>query len=139
MVSIFDLISVLFIRSRKYEIGLLMSLGETKFKVILQFVLEILLVGLLATSFAMVSGNKVGDVISTEFMKMQIDTEAELQYQQENGDVITQLDMLEAYEITMDAEYIITIYVSSTIVLLISSLLPMVMIIRMKPKNILLG
>ena len=60
-------------------------------------------------------------------------------YEKEQGDVITQLDMLESYSMELDAEYIITIYLASTGVLLISSLLPMLYIIRMKPKNIMLN
>lgn len=87
----------------------------------------------------MVSGNKLGEVISNEFLKMQIDADAEMLYEKEQGDVVTQLDMLESYSMEMDAEYIITIYLASTGVLLISSLLPMLYIIRMKPKNIMLN
>jgi hypothetical protein len=67
-----------------------------------------MLVGLLATSCAMVSGNKLGEVISNEFLKMQIDADAEMLYEKEQGDVITQLDMLESYSMELDAEYIIT-------------------------------
>ena len=35
----------------------------------MQFACEIILVGLLATTFSMVSGNKLGSFISNEFMK----------------------------------------------------------------------
>jgi putative ABC transport system permease protein len=70
---------------------------------------------------------------------MQLDADAEMLYEKEQGDVITQLDMLESYSMELDAEYIITIYLASTGVLLISSLLPMLYIIRMKPKNIMLN
>ena len=139
VVCILSLVSVLFIRTRKYEIGILLSLGESKLKVIMQFVLEVMLVGLLATSFAMVSGNKLGQVISNEFLRMQIDADTEMLYEKEQGDVVTQLDMLEAYSMELDAEYILTIYLASSGVLLISSLLPMVYIICMKPKKIMLN
>lgn len=139
VISVLSLVSILFIRTRKYEIGILLSLGESKLKVVMQFALEVMLVGLLATSCAMVSGNKLGEVISNEFLKMQIDADAEMLYEKEQGDVITQLDMLESYSMELDAEYIITIYLASTGVLLISSLLPMLYIIRMKPKNIMLN
>ena len=139
VITILSLVSVLFIRTRKYEIGILLSLGESKLKVVLQFVLEVMLVGLLATSCAMVTGNKLGEVISNEFLKMQIDADAEMLYEKEQGDVVTQLDMLESYTMELDSEYIITIYLASTGVLLISSLLPMMYIIYMKPKNIMLN
>lgn len=139
VIIILSLVSILFIRTRKYEIGILLSLGESKFKVVLQFVLEVMLVGLLATSCAMVTGNKLGEVISNEFLRMQIDADAEMLYEKEQGDVVTQLDMLESYSMELDSEYILTIYLASTGVLLISSLLPMMYIIYMKPKNIMLN
>ncbi|MBR5794673.1 MAG: FtsX-like permease family protein [Erysipelotrichaceae bacterium] len=139
VITILSLVSVLFIRTRKYEIGILLSLGASKLKVVLQFVLEVMLVGLLATSCAMVTGNKLGEVISNEFLQMQIDTDAEMLYEKEQGDVVTQLDMLESYTMELDSEYILTIYLASTGVLLISSMLPMVYIICMKPKKIMLN
>ena len=98
---ILSLVSIFFVRNRKREIGILMSLGESKLRVVSQFILEIVLVSMLAVSLSMISGNKMGDIVSTKFMQMQIDTEAELKYEQENGDVVTQIDMLEAYEVSV--------------------------------------
>lgn len=138
IVVILSLVSIFFIRSRKQEIGIYMSLGERKNNILGQFVLEILIVGLLATSFAMVSGNKLGDYISNEFMKIQIDADSEMNYEKENGDVLTQLDVLESYEVELTLEYIVSIYAVSTIILLISSAAPVVFILSTKPKKVLL-
>ena len=138
VVLILSLVSIFFVRNRKREIGILMSLGESKLRVVSQFILEIVLVSMLAVSLSMISGNKIGDVVSTGFMQMQIDTEAELKYEQENGDVVTQIDMLEAYEVSVDLNYIITIYLVSILVLIVATSIPLVYIIRLNPKQIML-
>ncbi|MGN1343101.1 MAG: ABC transporter permease [Traorella sp.] len=138
VITILGLVSILFIRNRKQEIGVLMSLGERKSKLIGQFALEIILVGLLASSMSLISGNRLGSTISNEFMKIQIDTEAEIEYQNKHQGAMTQLDMLEAYEIKIDAEYIITIYLVSVIILFISATAPMIFILKTDPKKVML-
>lgn len=137
-ISLLSLVSILFLRNRKHEIGILMALGERKIKVLGQFVCEILLVGLLATSCSMISGSELGAVLSNEFMKIQIDVDSELQYEKENNDAITQLDMIDVYEVKMDMKYIATIYVSAILILLISSGLPVGYILKMKPTEVLM-
>lgn len=138
IIIILSLVSIFFIRSRKQEIGIYMSLGERKMNVLRQFVLEILMVGLLATSVGMISGNKLGSMISNEFMRIQIDADSEINYEKENGDVLTQLDVLESYEVDLTVEYIVTIYAVSTIILLISSAAPVAFILSTNPKKVLL-
>ena len=138
VIVILSLVSILFIRNSKQEIGILMSLGEKKSKLIGQFVFEIILVGLLASTISMMSGNRLGNVISNEFMKIQIDTEAELEYQEDHAGAMTQLDMLEAYEIKLNSEYIVTIYLVSFAILFISAAAPMVVILKTDPKKVML-
>lgn len=138
IVLLLSLISMLFIRNRTKEIGILMALGEKKSKIILQFVAEIVFVGLLATSFSMVSGQQLGSYISEEFMRIQIDADAEIEYAEDNPDEITRLDLLETYQVEMDVNYIIQIYISSFFILTISSIIPIRNILRINPKQTLL-
>lgn len=51
-ISIIMLLSMLTIKDRKYEIGVLLSLGESKIKVLFQLVSEILIVGIIAFTLA---------------------------------------------------------------------------------------
>lgn len=138
IVLLLSLISILFIRTRTKEIGVLMSLGEKKKNIILQFAAEIILVGLLATSFSMISGQKIGNHLSQEFMRIQIDTDAEMDYAEDNPDEVTRLDLLDAYHVEMSAEYITKIYIVGFLILTISSILPINSILRVDPKKILL-
>ena len=137
-VVLLALVSNLFIKYRTKEIGILMAIGEKKSKLLLQFVGEILIVGLLATSAAMISGNYLGSKISNEFMTIQIDVDSEMAYQESNPDGLSQIDLLETYEIEMNKEYIATIYLASTVILILSSTLPVMNIMKIKPKEVLL-
>lgn len=138
IVLLLSLVSMLFIKNRTKEIGILLALGEKKSKVILQFVAEIVLVGLLATSFSLISGQKLGDYVSKEFMRIQIDTDAETEYAEDNPDEVTRLDLLDTYEVEMNMSYVIQIYISSFFILTISSIVPIRNILKINPKNILL-
>ena len=51
-IAIIMLLSMLTIKDRKYEIGVLLSLGESKIKVLFQLVSEILIVGIIAFTLA---------------------------------------------------------------------------------------
>lgn len=138
IVVLLNLVSILFIRNRTKEIGILISMGERKLKILGQFVGEILLVGLLATSCSMITGNYFGEIVSTKFMEIQIDADYEMQYQEENPDAVTQLDLLETYKVELDSAYIISIYGASAVLLALSSALPIFYILKMKPKNVLM-
>lgn len=137
-IVLLTLVSNLFIKYRTKEIGILMAIGEKKSRLLAQFVGEILIVGLLATSCAMMSGNFLGNNISNEFMKIQIDLDSEMEYQESNPDELTQIDLLEAYEIEMNTEYIVTIYLVSTLILMVSTALPVINILKVNPKDVLI-
>lgn len=86
----------------------------------------------------MVSGNMLEDVVSNKFMEIQIDTDYEMEYQENNPNMVTQLDLVETYHIEMDAEYIEIIYVVSTLILIVSSASPVIYILNIKPKKVLM-
>ncbi len=113
-------------------------MGERKLNVLGQFVGEILIVGLLATSCSLVTGSYFGDAVSQKFMEIQIDADYEMQYQEENPDAVTQLDLLETYKVELDGAYIISIYGASAVLMALSSALPIIYILKMKPKNVLM-
>ena len=138
VIILLSLVSFIFIRKRTKEVGILMSLGEKKRNILIQFVSEMLIVGLLATTVSMFSGSYLGEMASKEFMKIQIDTDYELEYSEKNPETITQLDLLDAYEIEIDVKYISTIYSVSTLILIVSSMTPIIYMLKIQPKKILI-
>ena len=132
------LVSMLFLRNRKHEIGILMALGERKRKILLQYAGEIVLVGMLATTLALYSGNKLGEIISSEFIKIQVDVESEIEYSERHEGEVTQLDMMEAYKVEIDSQYILAIYGVSFLILLSVSGVLVFYISHLKPKDVLM-
>ena len=65
---ILTLIVILSIRERSYEIGVLMSLGESRLKIIGQFFIELLAVSGVSIIIASVAGNFVGNAIGSQLL-----------------------------------------------------------------------
>ncbi|MTD39099.1 FtsX-like permease family protein [Erwinia sp. CPCC 100877] len=70
-VIILTLIVMMTIRERRFEIGVLLSLGESRFKVVLQFFSEMIVCMLFALVIAGFSGNIVGNVVGEQLINQQ--------------------------------------------------------------------
>ena len=68
---ILSLIIVLNIRERRYEIGVLMSLGESRLKIIGQFFTELLVVTIVAVGLSSLAGNVVGNALGQQLISQQ--------------------------------------------------------------------
>ena len=68
---ILTLIVVLSIRERRYEIGVLMSLGESRLKIISQFFIELFMVVLVSIGIASAAGNLVGNALGQQLINQQ--------------------------------------------------------------------
>lgn len=84
------------------------------------------------------SGNFLGNNISKQFISIQVDEDVEEEYLYQNPNAVTQLDLIEEYEIGLDFQYVGVILLSSSVLLILSSALPMVFILNLKPKKILM-
>lgn len=65
---ILALIIILMIRERRYEIGVLLSMGESRLKIIGQFFVEMVLVLIVAIGIAGVGGKFVGDKLGQQLL-----------------------------------------------------------------------
>ncbi|WP_102692890.1 ABC transporter permease [Rummeliibacillus pycnus] len=79
---ILALIVILMIRERKYEIGVLLSLGEKRKKIISQFFTELLVVLVIALCIAGISGKFVGNVVGKQLLEQQATTTVSASYGQ---------------------------------------------------------
>ena len=68
---ILALIVMLMVRERRFEIGVLMSLGETKAKIVAQFFVELFIVMLVSVGLASAAGNVVGNVVGQQLLKQE--------------------------------------------------------------------
>lgn len=72
---ILTLIIILSIRERRYEIGVLMSLGENRLKIIGQFFTELLMVTVVSLAIASFAGNFVGNALGNQLLSSSTSTE----------------------------------------------------------------
>lgn len=72
---ILTLIVILSIRERRYEIGVLMSLGENRIKIIGQFFMELFMVTVVSLIIASFAGNFVGNVLGNQLLSSSTSTE----------------------------------------------------------------
>lgn len=68
---ILALIIMLMVRERRFEIGVLMSLGETKIKIVAQFFAELFMVMIVSVVIASAAGNVVGNVVGQQLLKQE--------------------------------------------------------------------
>lgn len=75
-IIILTLIVMMTIRERRYEIGVLLSMGESRLKVVLQFFSEIIVCMVVALIIAGFSGNIVGNVVGEQLISQQTEASA---------------------------------------------------------------
>ena len=138
-IILLSLIIQVFVNERKYEIGVYLSLGESKKNVITQILCEILLVGLLGISTSLFTGNMIGKSLSSDLLERQIKQHEEIHngMSDQNNYEISQEEILDTYEVSITMEYIICVYAGGLVVLLLSSVYPMNSILKMKAKKML--
>ncbi len=107
------------LQERIHEIGIYLVLGEKKRNILIQLFCELLLVTVLSVSCSLVSSKKAGERVSHSFLDYQ-----------------SQMDV--SYEISIDHEYILSIYGLSVCTIIVAMLYPFHVIITYDPKDILM-
>ncbi len=82
---ILTLIVILSIRERRYEIGVLMSLGENRIKIIGQFFMELFMVTVVSLIIASFAGNFVGNALGNQLLSSSTSTEQTTKNSGQNG------------------------------------------------------
>lgn len=135
---ILSCLSLVFMKDRKKEIGILLSLGEHKRKVIMQMMAEILLVGLLGIAGSMLTAREFGKSIADSIISMNKETETLSEDEKKMINGMTPIGVMNEYEEYLDSTNILTASSISVIILLASSGCIIIVIARMNPKDILL-
>ena len=149
-VVIITLVTALTLKTREYEIGVLLSIGVSKAKIVAQFFIELVIVALIGFTLSVASGSLVAKQVGKMVLNYQVDTENK--YADENDDnnnfyygetnyftEITQDDLLAEYDVQISPMIIAEIYILGIGVVFISILIPSFMIMRFNPKKILMN
>ncbi|MCL2384131.1 MAG: ABC transporter permease [Oscillospiraceae bacterium] len=151
---ILSLLVTLFLRDRKHEIGIYISLGEKRKKVVGQILLEVMLVSFVAITLSLFSGNLIANEMSHTMLANQIRMEEENRSNDDwgrpmsrwnmpgnvhgHGEEISMDDIRDAYEVTLDLGTILIFYGIGLGTIILSSVIPIVYIMRLNPKKILM-
>lgn len=150
-IVIITLVTALTLKTREYEIGVLLSIGATKFKVIMQFFVELAIVAVLGFTLAIGSGsliaNKIGNIVlDYQLSSSEVDEEEDYYYDDYysvwDSNYQTEIsleDMVSEYNVSVSPVIIAEIYVLGLGIVLISILIPSMMIMRYNPKRILMS
>ncbi|GBU10907.1 ABC transporter permease [Erysipelotrichaceae bacterium] len=137
---IMSLIIILFLRDRKHELGIYLSLGESKPKVMSQILSEVLLIAILSMSCALISGNSIAQSVSKGMLENQLSAETEKNdgYRPGYETNMSDEDISASYEIKMDGSYIVLFYGIGIVTIGLSTASSLVYILRLNPKKIML-
>ena len=149
-IVIISLVTALTLKTREYEIGVLLSVGASKLKIVGQFFIELAIVAILGFSLAVASGsvvaNKVGQqVLEYQIQESEVNEEDEYEYEYYSiwdSDYTTEItldDLVGEYNVSVSPLIIGEIYVLGLGIVLISILIPSLMIMRFNPKKILMN
>jgi putative ABC transport system permease protein len=136
-----SLVILLFLRDRVYEVGVYGALGERKIFSVMQIVMEILIITFAAASISMFTGQVLAQQLSDSIVLKQLEMvdEAKLiKVDQSEAALISASEVARAYKIEMNVEYAFVLYGILLTTGLLSSIVPMVLIVSVKPKKILL-
>ena len=149
-IIIITLVTALTLKTREYEIGVLLSMGVSKLKVVSQFFCELAVIAILGFTLAVGTGSLLASSIGENILESQLVSE-ELSVEDEKYDhfvhefggsnkYFTQVsleDIISKYEVKISAPIIIQLYVAGLSIVLLSILIPALMIMRFNPKKIL--
>ncbi len=147
-IVIISLVTALTLKTREFEIGVLLSLGVSKFKVILQLFAELILVALIGFSAAILSGSLIAGKVGDEVLKFQqsreevSETPTWVSTRKDPNDYFTEIsqeELFAEYKVTVSPILIAEIYIFGLSVVFVAILIPSAMIMRLNPKQILLS
>ncbi|WP_078548857.1 ABC transporter permease [Litchfieldia alkalitelluris] len=144
---ILGLIVMLSIRERKYEMGVLLAIGEKRWKLIGQFLTEIIVIAILALGISAVSGNLVASKVSDQLLTQEIaETEESTQPASFGGrgfgfgrDMQTtqQVETIDELEISITPKDLGFLSGIGLLIAVLSALIPSLSVLRLQPKTIL--
>jgi putative ABC transport system permease protein len=146
---IVSLVVVLFLRDRRKEFGIYLSLGIRKPAIIGQVLIEVLIVALIALGIALITGNLISGGLSQELVENQLlasqaDPYGSVSISYQGGTAGMMMgnlsldDIIANYNVGISVPYILTFLGLGIGVSVLSCIVPLLYVLRLKPKKILM-
>ena len=149
-VGILILILSMWIKQRRHETGILLSVGISKSRIILQYTVEVLMIAIIAFGLSFFTSSLisqgVSDLIFHQVSESQPLPEIELpddgtEYLDITGQYIpydtSNVETLESVQVNVSPNYLLYIYIFGTLLIVFSVSAASISVIQMKPKKIL--
>jgi len=146
---ILSLLITLFLRDRRYEMGVYLALGEKKGKIISQILMEVLVTAFVAITFSVFVGNLISSAVSNNMLMNELTAETnDDPWGHRPWTVFDQIgiptntmsidDMMEQFDVSLTAGTIGLFYAIGLGAVIISSLMPVIYIVTLNPKKVLM-
>lgn len=149
-IMILSLILNMWMKQRTREVGILLSIGISKSKIILQYIVEMLLIAVASFGFSYFSGNVLAQGTSDLIYNKATETQPIIQmeipddgseYLDMTGQYIpydvSDMAAVDSVSVEVKPQALLFVYLIGTIIIIISVMMASVKMIRMKPKHIL--
>ncbi|WP_259415609.1 ABC transporter permease [Bacillus toyonensis] len=145
---ILGLIIMLSIKGRRKEMGILLSIGEKKWKLMAQFVVEVVCIAILSFGLSITTGAKVSQYIGDNLLSNEVATASEETNTPQNGTVMMsgpggnvqnqKEDPIDKIDVSVTGEDVGKMGGIGLAIAILATLLPALSILRLNPKQILL-
>ncbi len=140
-IIIIGLISILFCKERKKEMGIYLALGERKKNIAMQLLFETLLVAIMAITISVFTGNMIAKNVSNKMLQNQITEQntklAEINYYNYDG-LIDDEEIISNYNVSLNSSTILMIYGISILSISLSTILPICYTLKLNSRKILM-
>ena len=133
---------LLFLRDRITEIGIYGALGESKLKTIGQFLIEVVVIAVLAGTISLLSGQILATNLTQSVVKGQIamiDEAKLVKVDQSSDALINKQEVMDAYTVSMEPSTIVNLLGILVLSAIGGSIIPLVVISSVHPKKTLGG
>lgn len=139
-VIIIGLISILFCKERKKEMGIYLALGERKRNIALQLLLETLIVSIIAITISIFTGNAIAKNVSNKMLENQIIEQSTKMTESNNyyDNSIDEDEIISNYNVSLNGNTILMIYIVSILSVSLSTILPICYTLKLNPRKILM-
>ena len=145
---ILGLIIMLSIKARRKEMGILLSIGEKKWKLMAQFVVEVVCIAILAFGLSLTTGAKVSQFVGDNLLSSEVATAGEETDTSQNGTVMVagpggtvqnqKEDPIDKINVSVTGEDVGKMGGIGLAIAILATILPALSILRLNPKQILL-
>ncbi len=154
---ILGLIVMMSIRERKFEMGVLLALGEKRWKLIGQFIAELLIVAVISLGVASISGNLVAEKVSDQLLSQEMEASeqattpesfrggpqggfgggAPAMPGQGGPQQTADVELIDELDVSVTAKDLGILAGIGLLIAMVSALLPSLSVLRLHPKTIL--